>query len=292
MSLRTKNKSRKWIVWVALATLLTTVLVPALLRPRQAAGREISARTGDIKTFYSFSGSIEAKNRQTVFAEQAAQVREFKVSEGDAVKADDVLYITNRGENVTARINGEVLRFYVQEGEQLMPGTRVMEIVDFSDLQLVVKVDEYDLSAIQEGVSANVTLHALGKEIEGRVSYVSKEGVHMNGVTFFTAAISIENDGDIRVGMSAEAKVLKESAIRVVTLPMSAIQFDDDNNPFVYVKEDRRTKTVDLTLGTTDGANVEVKSGLKVGDAVFVPSNAVPRLGPTGVRMPGSGGQN
>lgn len=136
------------------AVLLTVVLKSTLLRPRQASGSEIIAVVGNIQTFYSFSGSVEAKNRQTVFAEQAVRIREFKVGKGDAVAVDDLLYTTSGGENVKAKINGEVLRLYVQEGEQLMPGNKVMEIVGYSDLQLVVIVDEYDLSAIKNGVSA------------------------------------------------------------------------------------------------------------------------------------------
>jgi len=277
-----KKKSKKWVIWVVFAILLTGGLISTLLRPRQAAGSEVIAVVGNIQTFYSFSGSVEAKNRQTVFAQQAVRIRELNVGEGDAVAVDDLLYTTSGGENVKAKINGEVLRLYVQEGEQLMPGNKVMEIVDYSDLQLVVKVDEYDLSAIKNGVSADVTIHALGKEIEGRVSEVSREGVHMNGVTFFTAVISLEADVDILVGMSAEAKVLKESADNVVTLSMAAVQFDSENNPYVYINNGSEQRTVNLILGITDGFNVEVKSGLAAGDVVFVPAREVTDFDPPG----------
>lgn len=203
MSVKTKKRA-KWVLWVALMVVMAVVGAPALLRTRQVAGSEVAARTGDIKTFYSFSGSIEAKNRQVVFAEQAGQIKEFKVSEGDTVKIDDVLYTTNRGEKVKAKISGEILRLYVQEGEQLLPGTRVMEIVDYSDLQLVVKVDEYDLAAVRRGASADVTIHALGKTVKGQVTEVSKEGVYLNGVTLFTAVFSMKrivamHGGDIEV---------------------------------------------------------------------------------------------
>lgn len=280
MDSKVKKRSKKWIIWTVVILGVVMLAGFKLRAPRQLQGNEIEAKTGDITTYYSFSGSIEAKNRQKVFAEQAMQIKEFNVSVGENVKKDDVLFVTNFGQKIKAKIDGEILDIFVEEGQQVMPGTNVIEIVNYSDLELKVKVDEYDLPAIKNESLANVTIHALSKDIEGRVSDVSKEGVYMNGVTLFTSIISIENDGDILVGMSAEAKVLDESVKGVVTLPMSVIQFDEDNNPFVYIKEENTLNKVQLTLGITDGVHVEVKSGIAAGQKAFVPKDETRSFGP------------
>jgi len=222
-----------------------------------------------------------------LYSQQAVQISEFKIKEGDTVKEDDILYVTKTGVEVKSEIEGEVLKIYVQENEQLMPGAKILEIVDYSNLQLKVKVDENDLAAIQKDVKATVTVNALAKDVEGTVTEVSKEGTYLNGVTFFTAAISIPQDDSIKVGMSAEAKVLKDKAEGVVVLPMSAVQFDDNNNAYVNIKDDKENlDVIELTLGITDGASVEVKSGLTENDKVFVPkeeSAFTPDGGPSGI---------
>lgn len=268
----TKSKGKKKWIFVSIFVLASVLAVVALIfSPRVPRGKEIQAKAGDISTYYSFSGSINAKNRQDVFAQSAMQITELKVSDGDIVKEDDVLFVTSTGERVKANINGEVLLANVQENELVMPGTKIFQIVDYSDLQLTVQIDEYDLEAVKEGVKAAVTVHALSRDIEGTVTKVSKEGNYQGGVTFFTADISLQPDRDIRVGMSAEAKILKNSALNVVLLPMSAVQFDDYNNPFVYIKNRRKLEEKYITLGITDGVNVEIKEGLSAGDTVFVP---------------------
>lgn len=206
--MKQKNKGIKWILGIVVLISIGTLAFTRVRASKEVVGEEMEAKKGNISTYYSFSGSIEAKNRQTIFADGAMQIKEFKVKPGDMVKKDDILYKTNRGVNVKSEIDGEILDIFVEEDEQLMPGTKIIEIVDYKDLQLKVKVDEYDLKAIKKGIVANVTIHAINKDFQGTVTDVAKEGTNMNGVTFFNTTISIENQGDILVGMSAEAKVL------------------------------------------------------------------------------------
>lgn len=292
--MKPKNNGFKWIIGLIIVMVIAGFVLRKIRSPREIVGDEVEVKSGDISTYYSFSGSIEAKNRQTIFAEQAIQIKEFKVQIGDMVEKDDVIYKTNRGVEVKSEIDGEVLQIFVDEDEQLMPGAKIIEIVDYKDLQLRVKVDEYDLKSITKDIKANITIHALNKDFEGIVTDIAKEGIFMNGVTFFNTTISIENKGDILVGMSAEAKVLNESANNVAILPMTAIKFKDDNSPYVNVKKEGLIEIVDVELGITDGVNVEIKSGVNSQDKVFVPKKATNAFGPPeGVRRSNrSGGDN
>ena len=291
--MKQKNKGIKWVLGIAVIAAIAILVLSKIRAPKQIAGDEVEVKAGDIRTYYSFSGSIEAKNRQTIFSDQAMRIKEFEVKKGDIVKKDDVLYRTSNGVNIKSEIDGEVLDIFVEEDEQLMPGTKIAEIVDYKDLQLKVKVDEYDLNAIKKDTKANITIHALNKDFEGTVTDVAKEGVYMNGVTFFNTTISIKNDGDIRVGMSAEAKVLNESVNNAAILPMTAIRFRDDNSSYVSMKKDETMENVDIQLGITDGVNVEVKSGINIGDKVFIAKKVTNEFGPPGgIRAMRSGGDN
>lgn len=289
--MKRKNTGMKWIIAIVIIGAIAAVMIPRLRKVKDVAGDEVEVKTASIKTYYSFSGSIEAKNRQTVFADQPIQISELKVKAGDIVEKDDVLYKTNRGVNIKSEIDGEVLEIYVEEDEQIAPGTKIMEVVDYKDLQLKVKVDEYDLKSIKTDQVANVTIHALNKDFEGTITDIAKEGIYMNGVTFFNTTISIENQGDILVGMSAEAKVLNQTSDNAPILPMTAIKFKEDNTPYVNTKVDGILNEVELEIGITDGINAEIKSGLSVGDKIFVAKSNMVRFGPPeGMRT--NGGRN
>ena len=174
----------------------------------------------------------------------------------------------------------------MDENAQIMPGAKLLDIVDYSDLQLKVQVDEYDLSAVSKGKDATVTIHSLNNNVSGKITDVSKEGEYTNGVTNFTATIALAKDNNLRVGMSAEAKVLNQSVSNVVLLPMSAIQFDASNNPYVLIKDiSNSPKTVGLTLGINDGVHAEIKSGVTTNDTVLVPQTAKPTGFGSGTQM-------
>lgn len=273
--MKKKTTNRLWKILAAVAVVIAAVVILRVVIPKSISGSEETVTKGNIATYYSFSGSIEAKNRQTVYANSIQQIKSLKVAVGDSVEEGDTLYTTTAGNSVDAPFSGEILSIDVSENEQVLAGAAVMELIDYSDLELNVKVDEYDLSAISEGMQATVTIHALSKDVTGTVTDVSSVGTYTNGVTYFTATISIPQDGSVKVGMSAEAKVLKASATDVLTLPMSAIQYDSSDNPFVYMKQNGKLSTLDVTLGITDGTTVEIVSGLNENDTVFVPDSEV-----------------
>ena len=231
----------------------------------------MEAKTGDISTFYSFTGNVGTKNRQTVIAEKVMQISTINVKEDDMVKAGDVLFVSSMGEETKAEIDGKIVNLNVEENEQVMSGMKIMEIVDYEHLQISIKVDEYDLKAMTEGKETTVKIGALDIEMKGTINSVSDEGQQLNGVTFFAATIDLENNDALKVGMSAEVTLLSEKASAVVVLPMEAIAFDSDNNPYVFLIADEKGLPVmtTITTGITDGTSVEIKSGVTSGQTVL-----------------------
>ena len=271
MSAKKKSYTKR-IIWIVIGILLVLAVATVLLRPKASTMDEVTAKKGDITTYYTFSGSVEAKNKETVYADKAMQVKAINVTVGQKVKKDDVLLTTVGGQDIKAPIDGEISASYAEVNAQAMPGAKLLDIVDYANLQLKVQVDEYDVSAVAVGKDATVTINSLSKDVSGKIVEMSKEGIYMNGVTYFTATISLPTDSSILVGLSADAKVLNQSVKDVVTLPMTAIQFNSDNTPFVTMKDSKKlTKKVALTLGINDGTTVEIKSGITANDVVLVP---------------------
>jgi HlyD family secretion protein len=240
---------------------------------------------GDISTSYKFSGNVETKNRQTVMSEKIMQVSKIYFKEGDTVKAGDILIKTSVGEQIKAKINGEIVNLDIEEGAQVMAGKKLMSIVDYDHLQVSVKVDEYDLTAVAKDKETTVSIGGIKKELTGTISSISKEGTSGNGITFFTAIIDLAKDADLRIGMSAEVTMENESVTGVVRLPMTAIQFDEENKAYVLKKGENNTyiKT-GITTGINDGTTVEIKNGVVAGETIFYTKTKAGSTGFGGMR--------
>ncbi len=186
----------------------TTILVlPNYLRnsSAKAYNTEIMEKR-DIVNYYSFSGVVESKNRQHVIAKNMMQITEILVEEGDQVKKDEVIFKTSNEEEVLADIDGEISKIYMDENAQVLGGTQLMDIVDYENLQVTIKVDEYYISSIEPGQEVDVQIDSIGKTIKGVITEISREAKNINGVSYFTANIDLEKDEEIRVGMNAESK--------------------------------------------------------------------------------------
>lgn len=271
-----KKKKRGAVITVTVIVVVLALAAGALLlRPKRASYEQVAAATGSVETTYSFDGNVEAKNSQTVYADGLLQIKKLEVAQGDTVKKDDVLMTTTAGDKIKAPIGGTVAELDADVDEQKMAGASLCRIVDYDDLQLSVQVDEYDLPDVSVGEKASVTINALDRTLTGTVTDIAREGVTQNGVTYFAATVSLPADSALRVGMSAQARVSGETAKNVTVLPMTAIQFDSSNRPFVYVSSGKNNvRRVNLTVGINDGTNVEIKSGVRSGETVLVPSAA------------------
>lgn len=277
-----KVKKKKIVIWYIVGLLAAALISAVLFTPKGSNDFEKEkAQTGDITTYYNFSGAVEAKNRKTIMSEAPMQIKEVRVKEGDKVKNGDVLIETKQGDKIKAAIDGEIAKIYVENNKELMSGSQLIDIVDYSVLQTNVKVDEYDLKFLTVGKEVNVTINALDKEIKGTVSSISKEATNENGVSYFKATIDLPNDEAIRVGMSTEAKILKQNVQGSTTLSMKAIHFDSKSKPYVLIPSEKGAPIKKyIQTGINDGTTIEVKSGIIAGDTVMVSNkeNSAPAM--------------
>ena len=270
MSAKRRPKAKKWIPLGIIAIIVVGVAASFLTRPASTSYESVVAKIVDITTYNSFSGNVETKNRQTVTSEKVMQVSEIKVKEGDLVNEGAVLIKTTSGDEIKSKISGEIVNIMVEENAQVMAGIKLLEVVDYNNLEIKVKVDEYDIAAVEKGKETTVKIGAINKEIKGTISSMSKEGQIMNGVTFFTATIDLGKDESLKIGMSAEVKLISNKVTGVVTLPMTVIQFDASNKPYVLKKDEKGAGVkTEITTGINDGTTVEVKSGVLSGETIL-----------------------
>lgn len=287
MNKKRKPRYKKWIILIVVVGVIALVATKALT-PKVIAYESVLAKTSDLATYYSFSGNIEAKNREIVLAERLSQIDDLLVAEGEMVEEGQDVINPSSGDNLKAGVTGEISKIFVNLNDQVNPGTKLVEIVDYANLQVSVKVDEYELPAVEVGKEVTVNVNSLDKEIKGTIESVSKEGEVMNGVTYFIAIIDLEADDSLKIGMSTEITLVNSQVLGALTLPMTAIQFEEDNSPFVFLEglEKEAVKTI-IETGVNDGTNVEITSGVKNGDKVLYNAKVAERT-----FTPGFGGGN
>lgn len=271
-----KQKKHRWIKWAVLGAVVAAVLLVLFLRPREAAYDEETAKSQTLSTYLSFTGTVEAKERQVLTATTATQIKTVAVKEGDSVKEGDTLFETITGQKLTAEMDGEVGPIAIEEGDVVMAGTQLATVTDYSALQVGIKVDEYDVVSLEEGKEVTLKLGALGKEAKGTVAHVSKEAATVSGISYFPATIEIEEVEGLRAGMSAEVTLLKEQAEDAVTLSMKAIQFDNENKPYVYYRDEKgKVQTKAVAVGLQDGVTVQVTEGVAAGETILLPKETM-----------------
>ena len=116
---------------------------------------------------------------------------------------------------IVAPIDGIVTEITVEEGELVGAGSPIVTIVDNSDCWVTFNLREDLLSKVKNGTELDVNIPAVGdKPVKVKVNYISVMGNFANWratkakgefdmKTFEVRAIPIEQQNDLRAGMSA-----------------------------------------------------------------------------------------
>lgn len=175
--------------------------------------------------------------------------------------------------------SGTVLSRAVNVGDPVVPltsyqpGTELANVADMSDLIFKGTVDEIDVGKISEGMPCRIKVGALPDDIvTGRLSRIAPQAQKAEGATLFDVEVELDPDQTIvlRAGYSANADVVIREKTEIVLIPERLVLFEDDLT-FVELPgagpEAEPVKTA-VELGLSDGLNVEIVSGLSVGDQV------------------------
>ncbi len=272
--MKKKKKWLKWVIVLAIAVVFAAWLMIFSKGTQSAVYTDVQAVTGDLETYYNFDGLVKAKHTQTITSAQAGTVRTVYVRQNEQVKKGAKLYRLDDGETVQADMAGEVTGLYIEEGSVVSAGETTAQIIDMSSLEAELKVDEYDVAAVTPGMPVQISVLATGGQFTGSVTALDKNGTASGDLSYYTAAVALESGEGVYPGMQISAKILREKAENAVLLRQDAIQFDEYNKPYVYMRgaDGKEVVQVGVSVGASDGIYCEITDGLKAGDTVLKPS--------------------
>ena len=155
-------------------------------------------------------------------------------------------------------------------------GNSIATVADMGDMLFRGNVDETDIGRLHAGMPVVLTIGAMqGTVLQATLEYISPKAADVNGIIMFEvkAAAKIPESVFVRAGYSANASIVTDSREGVLTLPESTIQFEE-GKPCVYIltsPEESPEQTFekrDVTLGLSDGVNIEIVSGVTETDKV------------------------
>ena len=269
-----KRLLKKIILWLLLLALLGAVGY-FVVWPKLTAGATLTydkytARIGTITNALTFNGSVSVKNNETHSAEAAATVRQIFVKEEQRVKKDDRLMRLSDGTNIKASFDGQVNAISVDVGDKVSAGDSLIQIVDFQNMTVSLRVDEYDISSVRVGQECTVTVTALKESFPSVISHINRVSSSMGNTAYYTVTAELAVSENVLPGMQATVSILQSEAQNSVILRQDALSFAPNNSAYVLMyDENQALKEVPVELGISNESYVEIKAGLKDGDEVY-----------------------
>nr|WP_324257312.1 efflux RND transporter periplasmic adaptor subunit [Cellvibrio fontiphilus] len=178
---------------------------------------------------------------------------------------------------IPATVTGMVLDLPFKEGAFIVEtssfgaGTTIATLADMNDMIFEGMVDESEVGKIREGMELVLDVGALeGEPFTAVLEYISPKGVTDQGTIKFQirAAVKLSEKLFLRSNYSANADIVLEKRENVVAINEGNLIVEEKAN-FVEIEtgpqkfEKREVKT-----GISDGINIEILEGLKVGDKI------------------------
>ena len=215
---------------------------------------------------YTAQQNVKNANQQLVTAQKQLQIARTGVTPELQSMATT---------QIRAKAAGTVLEVPVKVGSQVIeansfnPGTTIASIADLNSLIFQGNIDEAQAGKLKEGMEMNIIIGALqNKKFSGKVTMIAPKGTDENGTIKFPIEGDVFNPNNeyIRAGFSANGEIVLSSEKNALLLDESLVQYEKVNGKdvsFVEVKQPNGSfKKVNVTLGASDGINVQIKSGI------------------------------
>lgn len=228
------------------------------------------------------SEGIESVNSRDVQKEAYERARIELARARDRLQLIQDGRVTGRGKNmetiVRAPSKGILLQRLVNPGDPVVPltsyqaGTELATLADMNDLIFKGTVDEIDVGKLEINMPVRIKIGALPDHtVTGRLSKIAPQATEKDNAKLFEVEIELDQikDVELRAGYSANADIVVREKKGILIIPERLVIFEDNGaKTFVEIPgetKEAEPKKVPVTVGLSDGLNVEVLSGINEG---------------------------
>jgi RND family efflux transporter MFP subunit len=185
---------------------------------------------------------------------------------------------------LTTPISGTITAVNVDVGEITGSGQTIVTLSDLSNLDIVVNVDETDVTGIQSGMKVIVSADAFpAVELSGQVTEIASLNDLQSGVVLYPVTVRLDSAKPLtgsgqalalRPGMTVNVTFPIEQRNDTLMVPFRAIE-TEGGQAYLTRMTASGTERVAVTMGLITDTQIEILSGIEEGDVVTVYANPV-----------------
>lgn len=204
---------------------------------------------------------LEEAQRDQADAEGALARAESEAGAADALAGRTV---------VSARFPGVVAKRWHSPGDMVEASASdpILRVIDPAQLQAVAFVPASDLPRIVVGRAGHVV--GPGDTAEEDVTVLTRPAQLDPTGSVGEVRLGFSRATRLTAGTPVQISIVAESHPNAVVIEATAVQHEGDEAFVMVVKDDEKAHRQVVTLGLTDGAQVEVLRGVAAGDRVVV----------------------
>lgn len=270
-----KNKWKKTSIYLLLLSALF------ILGACQASSEDesVEVTTGQIQEqtieeTVTVTAVIEPRQQQELIYQ--GLVKDVNVALGDSVSRGQTLAVYADGTELKANQNGTVTALNIDEGQadlnaQAQQASIVVESLDDLVANFALNKSEADKVRVDQAV----TLDYNGRKYQGHVSHLDATATSRTTGTGIShrleGQISFdETPTDVIPGFDITGQITTASSENALVIPIEALRYDSDNQPFVYVIEDGKAKKQNIETGIHAHLYIEVLEGLSKDQVIIL----------------------
>lgn len=195
---------------------------------------------------------------------------------------------------IMAPMDGTVIAIVTKQGQTVnavQTAPTIAKLAQLGTMTIKVQISEADINNVQPGQQAWFTTfsnpdkryNATLRSLELAPESVMKDDALMgnsestpasstNAAVYYNALLDVPNpDNALRISMTAQVNLLRDSAKDALLVPVQATKKDADGKTYVEIpdQDNKPVKRI-ITTGITDSVDIQVLSGLKVGEKVIL----------------------
>ena len=266
-------------------------VVPDMAQLNSAENRVKLAQLSSQQALRDFERTKTLYDQKLVSAEEFEKAQlTLRQQREELANAKDALKIVKEGVSnsmagnsttlVRSTIDGTILNIPVKVGNSVTmsntfnDGTTIATVANMNDLLFKGNIDETEVAKLRKGMDLAITVGAVTDvRLTARLEFIApKVSSGTTGNQFEIKGALLQSKGvTLRAGYSANAEIILDSRSQVLSLPESAVKFEG-GKAVVYVQTgDKDANTFErrvVQTGLSDGVNIEIRSGLRIGEKV------------------------
>ncbi len=267
-----KNKKiKKYIIMGSILLLIVIAIIAVIIinsnktkeSTLNTAIVQKQASTQTIQKTLTGSGQIVTSETEKISLTTTKYFESMCVEEDDTLKEGENILEYSDGTYLTAPYDCIIDTYSVPETESKCTSSNYVQIKNIAKLNMTLSINESEINSVSVGQSVTITVNAVeNKTYTGTISKIDAIGTYSTSGSTFTATIEFENDGNVKIGMSASCSIILEEAKDCIAVPIAAIQTSGNSKYVIVVKDDGTTENVTVETGISNDSYVQIKSGL------------------------------